>query len=84
MIVKSFSKTTSGNPPHSKYSSKSFTWGLFMYPAVVGEFRAQYKGDSVYLKTTSNLKNNEVFQKDVEDTKKWIVDVLKKAKAKKR
>lgn len=67
----------------TKYPTKSFNWGLFMYPAIIDEFNLQYEDESRYLKTSTNLRNSESFQKGVKKTKEWIRQLLAEDKKKK-
>lgn len=67
----------------TKYPTKSFNWGLFMYPAIIDEFNLQYEDESRYLKTTTNLRNSESFQKGADETLEWIRKLLAKDKKKK-
>ncbi len=69
----------------NKYPRKKFNYGLFLYPAMVEEFKDEElegKTDS-YLNTSSNLENDDGYRRLVEEQDKVLTAELERINAKK-
>ena len=51
-----------------KYGEKGFNFGLFLYPAMVEEFREYVEREGKYLKTTTRMVDNDSFKAGVKKT----------------
>lgn len=55
-----------------KYPEKGFTWGLFLYPGMIEEYRDASEREGKYLKTTTRLAESDSHKETVEQTKAFL------------
>lgn len=64
----------------NKYPLKKFTYGLFLYPGMLEEYKESLE-DDIYLKGPTIMENSEKYRKTLEDQEQTLIDEFGDANA---